>query len=172
LKKAKYVTKFNLLKEFWQVPLTNKAKEISAFVTPDGLYQYKVMPFGIKNSPATFQRLINMVISGLHGCNAYINNAIIYSNKWKEHFKTIKAFFNQLSDANLTVNFAKSKFCHAILTFLGHVVEQGKVKPIEAKVKAISKFPVPTCKKQLMQFLGMAGYYRKFVIIFRLLQNH
>ena len=65
---AKYVTKFDLLKGFWQIPLTDRAKEISAFVTPDGLYQYKVMPFGMKNSPATFQRLINMIISGLDDC--------------------------------------------------------------------------------------------------------
>ena len=60
---AKYVTKFDLLKGFWQIPLTDRAKEISTFVTPDGLYQCKVMPFGMKNSPATFQRLVNSLIS-------------------------------------------------------------------------------------------------------------
>ena len=59
---AKYITKSDLLKGFWQIPLTHRAKEISAFVNPDGLYQYKVTPFGMKNSPATFQRLINMII--------------------------------------------------------------------------------------------------------------
>ena len=65
---AKYVTKFDLLKGFLQIPLTNRAKEISAFITPDGLYEYKVMPFGMKNSPATFKRLINMIITGLDNC--------------------------------------------------------------------------------------------------------
>ena len=78
--KAKYVTKFDLLKGFWQVPLTDRAKEISAFVTPYGLYQYKVMPFGMKNSPASFQRLINKVIADLEGCEAYIDGVIIYSD--------------------------------------------------------------------------------------------
>ena len=67
---AKYVTKFDLLKGFWQIPLTDRAKEISAFVTPDGLYQYKVMPFGMKNSPVTFQRLINKIITGLDNCKS------------------------------------------------------------------------------------------------------
>ena len=62
----------------------------------------------------------------------------------------------------MTINLAKSKFCHATLTFLGHVVGLGQVKPVEAKVKAISDFPVPTCKRQLMRFLGMTDYYRKF----------
>ena len=70
---AKYVTKFDLLKGFWQIPMTDRAKEISAFVTPDGLFQYKVMPFGMKNSPATFQRLVNRLISNLDGCKAYID---------------------------------------------------------------------------------------------------
>ena len=160
--KAKFVTKFDLLKGFWQVPLTDRAKELSAFVTPDGLYQFKVMPFGMKNSPATFQRLINSVISGLGGCDAYIDDVIIYSETFEEQLDIIRSFFNRLSEAKLTINLEKSEFCHATLTFLGHVVGQGHVKPIDAKVLAISEFPIPTCKKQLMRFLGMAGYYRKF----------
>ena len=161
----KYITKFNLLKGFWQIPLTERAKEISAFITPDGLYHYKVMPFGMKNSPATFQRLINTIIAGIKHCKAYINDAIIYNDEWNHHLGTIKAFFNKLSEAKLAVNLAKSEFCHATLTFLGHVVGQGQVKPIEAKVDAISDFLVPTCKRQLMRFLGMAGYYRKLLRI-------
>ena len=81
----KYVTKFDLLKRYWQVPLIIRAKEVSAFNTPDGLYQYKVMPFGIKNSPATFQRLINGVLSGLDGCEMYIKDVVVYSNTWEQH---------------------------------------------------------------------------------------
>jgi hypothetical protein len=159
---AKFITKFDLLKGFWQIPLTERAKEISAFVTSDGLFQYNVMPFGMKNSPATFQRLVNTVISGLNGCDAYIDDVIIYNNTFEDHLQSIRNLFNRLSDANLTVNLSKSEFCHAVVTFLGHEVGQGKVMPIEAKVKAISEFPIPDGKKQLMRFLGMAGYYRKF----------
>ena len=84
---SKYVTKFDLLKGFWQVPLTDRAKEVSAFATPNGLYQYKVMPFGMKNSPATFQRLVNNVICGLDGCDAYIDDVIIYSTVGVTTFK-------------------------------------------------------------------------------------
>ena len=159
---ARYVSKFDLLKGFWQVPLTERAKEISAFVTPDGLFQYKVMPFGMKNSPATFQRLINQVISGLTGCDAYIDDVIVYSETWSEHVEIMCKLFEKLSDAKLTVNLCKCEFGKATVTFLGHVVGQGNVKPVVAKVKAICEFPVPKGKKQLMRFLGMAGYYRKF----------
>ena len=159
---SKYVTKFDLLKGFWQVPLTDRAKEVSAFATPNGLYQYKVMPFGMKNSPAKFQRLVNKVICRLDGCDAYIDDVIIYSDSWSDRLQRIRKFFDRLSKAKLTVNLAKTEFCHATVTFLGHLVGQGQVKPLEAKVNAISEFPVPKCKRQLMRFLGMAGYYRKF----------
>ena len=159
---AKSVTKFDLLKGFWQVPLTDRAKEISAFVTPDGLFQYKVTPFEMKNSPATFQRLINSVTAGLDGCEAYIDDVIIYSDTWEDHLKTIRKFFERLSEAKLTVNLAKSEFARAHVTYLGHVVGQGQVKPVDAKINAIADFPRPESKKQLMRFLGMAGYYRKF----------
>ena len=107
---AKYVTKFDLLKGFWQIPLTDRAKEISAFVTSDGLYQYKVMPFGMKNSPATFQRLINMIKTGLDNCKAYIDDAIIYSEEWVKQIKSIKEFFERLSKAKVTINLAKVNF--------------------------------------------------------------
>lgn len=159
---TRYVTKFDLLKGFWQVPLTERAKEISAFATPDGLYQYKVMPFGMKNSPATFQRLINKVIAGLHGCEAYIDDVIIYSDTWEEHLQIIRKFFERLTEAKLTINITKSEFAQAPVTYLGHVVGQGKVRPVDAKISSISEFPRPENKKQLMRFLGMAGYYRKF----------
>ena len=113
----KYVTKFDRLKGFWQIPLTDRAKEISAFVTPDGLYQYIVMPFGMKNSPATFQRLFNMILTGLDNCEAYVDDAIIYSKEWDQQIKTIREFFERLNKGKLTINLAKREFCHTTLTF-------------------------------------------------------
>ena len=107
--KAKYVTKIDLLKGFYQVLLTERAKELSTFVTLSGLYQYKVMAFGMKNSRATFQRLINSVKSGIDGCDAYIDYAIIYSDTWEEHLSTIRQFYDRLSDAKLTINLSKSE---------------------------------------------------------------
>ena len=83
------------------------------------------MPFGMKNSPATFQRLVNTIISGLDGCDAYT---------FEDHLQKIRNLFDRLSDANLTINVSKSEFCHTIVTFLGHEVGRGKVMPIKAKV--------------------------------------
>ena len=120
------------------------------------------MPFEMKNSPLTFQRLVNNVICGLHGCDAYTDDVIIYSDSWSDHLQRIRKFFDRLGESKLTVNLAKTEFCHATVTFLGHLEGQGQVKPLQAKVNAISEFPVPKCKRQLMRFFGMAGYYRKF----------
>ena len=159
---AKYVSKFDLLKGFWQIPLTDRAKEVSAFVTPKGLYQYKVMPFGMRNSPVTFQRLINSVIAEIDGCEGYIDDVIIYSDTWEEHLKIMRNFFKRLSDAKLTINLLKSEFGCGHVTYLEHVVGQGQVKPVEAMVEAISMFPQLASKKHVIRFLGMAGYYRKF----------
>ena len=86
---AKFVSKLDLLKGFWQVPLTEQAKKLSAFVTPKGLYQYKVMPFGMKNVAATFQRLINQLTQDLEGCEGYIDDIVIYSNTWQQHLECI-----------------------------------------------------------------------------------
>lgn len=150
---AKFVSKFDLLKGYWQVPLTERAKEISAFVSPDGLYQYKVMPFGMTNAAATFQRMIHSLLQDLEGCEAYIDDVIIYSKTWDEHLRIMCVLYDILAKANLTVNLVKRDFCHAYVEYLSHKVGQGHVTPIMSKVEAIAKFPIPTNKKELMRFV-------------------
>ncbi|XP_072051590.1 uncharacterized protein [Amphiura filiformis] len=138
---AKYVSKFDLLKRYWQVPLTDRAKEISAFCTPFSLYQYRVMPFGLKNAPATFQRMVNNLVSDIDNCEAYVDDLIIHTETWPEHLAALDMLFRRLSEANLTINLLKSEFCHATVKYLGHEVGMGKVRPLQAKVEAIEKYP-------------------------------
>lgn len=159
---AKCVSKFDLLKGYWQVPLTSRAKELSAFVTPDSFLQYRVMPFGVRNAPATFQRLINRVLAGMRGCDAYLDDVVLYSSDWANHVGQIRELFTRLAAANLTVNLAKCEFGKASVTYLGKVVGGGQVRPVSAKVEAVCGFPVPESRRELRRFLGMAGYYRAF----------
>ena len=84
---------FDMLKGYWQVPLTQLAFEISVFVTPSGLYQYKVMPFGMKNAPATIQRMVNKLVRDIDQCEGYIDDVVIYSDNWSDHIRQIKRFF-------------------------------------------------------------------------------
>ena len=124
------------------------------------------MPFGMRNAPAMLQRLINHIIHDVPGCEAYIDNVIIYSDSWEDHVKQIPASFECLKAANLTINLCKSEFGHACVTFLGHVVGQDLVEPIIAKVEAIVDFPEPSNKKELLRFLGIADYYRRFLFCY------
>ena len=163
---AKFVSTFDMLKGYWQVPLTQRAREISAFVTPSGLYQYKVMPFGMKNAPATFQRMVNKLVRDIDGCEGYIDDVVIFSDNWSDHICQIERFFQIMREAKLTINLMKSEFGKATVKYLGHIVGQGQVRPLDAKIQTIAKFPIPTSRKELARFLGMAGYYRNFCLNF------
>lgn len=142
--------------------MTERACEIASFITPDGAYSYNVMSFGLRNAPATFQRLMNRVVGGLEGCAVYLGDLVVYSDSWEEHLFRIQALFNRLKEAKLTVNLAKCEFAQATVTYLGKVVGHGVVRPVEAKIEAINKYPPPCTKRELMRFLGMVGYYRNF----------
>ncbi len=159
---AKFVTKLDLLKGYWQVPLTPRATEISAFVTPDDFMQYSVMAFGMRNAPSTFQRLMRIVLNGVENCEAYLDDIVIYSSSWEEHVSSLREVFSRLAGASLTLNLAKCEFAKATVVYLGKVVGQGEVRPVDAKIAAVMEFPAPRNKRELRRFLGMAGYYRGF----------
>ena len=110
ISKAKYSSKFDLLKGYWQVPLTDRAREISAFVTNEGLYECLVMPFGFKNSVCTFQRLMNIITRGLEGCVVYINDVVVFSDDWETHVHLIRESFCILRDTGLVINLTKCHF--------------------------------------------------------------
>ena len=116
IRKAKFVSKIDLLKGYYQIPLTDNAKLISAFITPEGLYQYTVLPFGLCNAAATFQRLMNKLISGISGTGVYIDDIICYSDNWEEHMVVLRKVFERLRQAQMTVNLVKSEIGLAQLT--------------------------------------------------------
>ncbi|XP_076030465.1 uncharacterized protein LOC143018769 [Oratosquilla oratoria] len=165
---ARWVTKLDLLKGYYQVRLTERSRAISAFVTPEGLYEFSVLPFGLRNAPATFQRLMNRLTAGMDGVRCYLDDIVVFGDTWELHLSRLKSLFAVLAANNLTVNLAKSEFGHARVTFLGHVVGQNEVRPVAAKIAAIQQYPVPEDKKKkekkkkVMRLLGMAGYYRRF----------
>lgn len=110
---AKYITKLDLLKGYWQVPLTERASEVSVFVTPDAFLQYTRMAFGLRNAPATFQRLMSMVLGEVQNCNIYLDDVVIYSSTWAEHMLTLCDVFRRLAAASLTLNLKKCEFAKA-----------------------------------------------------------
>lgn len=161
--RAQFVSKFDLLKGYFQVPLTERACDASAFVTHNAFYRCKVLPFGMKNAPATFQRLMNTVTAGLKNVVTYIDDVVVYSETWSEHISYIEHLFERLGSAQLVVNLSKCEFGKGQVTYLGHQVGSGAVLPKSAKVQAILDFPPPQTRRQLMRILGMCGFYRRFV---------
>uniref|UniRef100_A0A7N8YKI4 Gypsy retrotransposon integrase-like protein 1 n=2 Tax=Mastacembelus armatus TaxID=205130 RepID=A0A7N8YKI4_9TELE len=159
---ARFVSRLDLLKGYWQVPLTERASEIAAFVTPDCLLQYTVMAFGLCNAPATFQRLMNIVLHDVEECSVYLDDVVVYTQNWPEHVNVLCKVFERLAQASLTLNLAKCEFGQATVRYLGREVGQGQVRPVIEKIHAIVNFPVPTTRRMLRRFLGMAGYYRAF----------
>ena len=162
LGRARYLSTVDLLQGYYQVPLTSRASPISAFVTPSGLWEWTVLPFGLRNAPATFQRLMTYVTGDLVGVRCYLDDLVVWSETWEDHLTRLRSLFQALQEANLTINLKKSEFGHAHVTYLGHVVGQGNVAPVSAKVEAILQYPVPDSRKALMRFIGMIGYYRRF----------
>ena len=120
---AEYISKCDLLKGYWQVPLSKRARENAVFITPSGLYSYCVMPFGLRNTTATFQRLMNKVVVVLDGWAVYLD--VVYSDNWSDHIERVSALFDRLAEAHLTVNLAKFEFTKATVTYLGQQVGHG-----------------------------------------------
>ncbi len=113
---AKYVTKLDMMKGYWAVPLTERAREVSAFATPDGLYEYLVMPFGMKNSGASYQRLVNQCVGHIDGVEVYVDDVAIHSDTWEKHLIILRKVFWELRKAGLTGNLRKSDFGKAKLS--------------------------------------------------------
>ena len=113
----------------------------------------------LHESPATFQRLMDFVLLGLDVANAYLDDIIIASPDWNSHLQHIETVLKRLRDAGWTVKPSKCSFGQPHVEYLGHRIGQGQVQPIQNKVDAVAKFPLPVEKKQLRSFLGLAGYY-------------
>ena len=164
LGKAKYITTLDLTRGYWQVPVAEEDQPKTAFATPFGLFQFRVMPFGLSGAPATFQRMMDCLIQGMENFTAaYLDDLVIYSETWEEHLRHIQSVLDKLQEAGLTAKPAKCQFGMAQCTYLGHIVGNGRVYPEADKLQAVKAFPIPVTKKQVRGFLGLTGYYRRFI---------
>lgn len=163
LSKAKYLTKVDLSKGYWQIPVAENSREMIAFVTPHGLFQWKVMPFGLVNAPAVFSRMMRTLLDGLDDIENYIDDILVATETWENHVCIVRQLLTRLLTAGLTARPSKCYFGYHSLEFLGHVVGKGELKPEVSKVDNILNISRPQNKKQMRSFLGTIGYYRKFV---------
>jgi len=155
----------DLLAGFWEVELTDESKPKTAFTTPWGLFQFNVMPFGTTNAPPHFQRMMNVVLRGLlqRGIFVYIDDIIVTSKTWKEHLLKIEEVLLRLKKYGLVAKMEKCRFVDKSANILGFEVNKAGVRPEAWKVAAIADLPTPQTVKQLMSFLNMIGYFRRFI---------
>ncbi|KAJ8020220.1 hypothetical protein HOLleu_39750 [Holothuria leucospilota] len=163
LSKDIYFTKIDLSKGYWQIPMEETSKQYTTFVTNSGLYQFNVMPFGLVNSGATFSRIMRILLKDLQNVHNYIDDILIHTSTWEEHLKTVKEVLKRLRSSNLTARPTKCFIGYEEIEFLGHVVGKGTIKPKEDKVQAVKQAKRPETKTQLRSFLGLVGFYRKFI---------
>ena len=165
LGQAKYFSCLDLAMGYHQIDMDPSDIDKTAFSTKGGHWAFRRLPFGLKTAPATFQRMMNNVLSGLTGtrCFAFLDDIVIYANSLAEHDKKLREIFGRLRKYNLKLQPDKCEFLRTEVTFLGHKVSERGVEPDARKVEAIKNFPTPRTPKQLKSFLGLAGYYRRFV---------
>ncbi|KAL6417766.1 hypothetical protein ACFW04_014363 [Cataglyphis niger] len=162
---AKYFSVFDLASGFHQIPMHESHAGKTAFSTPHGHYEFNRMPFGLKNAPATFQRLMDQVLSGLQGNElfVYLDDIVLYASSLKEHEVKFNKLAERLKKANLKLQPDKCEFLRKEVGYLGHIISDQGVKPDPAKIQAVKEFPTPRNAKNIKQFLGLAGYYRRFI---------
>ena len=163
---AQYFTTLDLKSGYWQVPIREEDKEKTAFRTSSGqLYEFNQLPFGLCNAPATFSRLMDRTLAGLawNICLYYLDDIIVFSSTWAEHLERLRAVFERLRRANLKLGAHKCHLAAREVSFLGYRVTPEGLEPEPRLMEAISKLPPPINVAEVRSFLGLVGYYRRFV---------
>ena len=162
---SKWFSTLDLISGYWQVEIKDEDRPKTAFCTTEGLFQFRVMTFGLCNAPATFQRLMDLVLCGLQWscCLVYLDDIIILGSTFKEHICNIKNVLQRLREAGLKVKPVKCSFFQEEVHYLGHIISRQGVAPDVSKIEKILSWPKPTSTKDVQQFLGLAGYYRRFI---------
>ena len=158
----KYFTKMDLSKGYWQVGLSERSKPLTAFETPKGLFQFRTMPFGLVNSGATFCRLIRIILSNLPNVDSFVDDMWVFTETWKDHMTSLRQVLDRLRSAKLTAKPSKFMTVRKYRS-LGHNIVGQTVRPQEDKIQAIRDAPRPSTKRQIKSFLGLAGFYRRFI---------
>jgi hypothetical protein len=162
---CKYFTKLDLRSGYWQVRIKGEDIPKTAFRTRYGHYEFLVMPFGLCNAPATFQYLMNSIFKPFldRFVIVYLDDILIFSKTRQEHLADLDAVLKILQEHHLYANLNKCEFARKEVQYLGHIVNAHGILPDPAKIKAIRDWPIPAHTRELLSFLGLANFYRRFI---------
>lgn len=166
LRNAKYLSSLDIKSAYWQVSVAKESREYTAFTVPGrGLFQFKRMPFGLCNSPATFQRLIDRVLGAELEPHVfvYLDDVIVVTETFEKHLEILQEIFERIKNAGLTVSEEKCFFCRPELRYLGYVVDHQGLHVDPEKVSAVLNIPPPKNTTEVRRILGVASWYRRFI---------
>ncbi|KAL0901247.1 hypothetical protein ABMA27_006539 [Loxostege sticticalis] len=158
-------TTLDLSQGYHQIPVSEESKHLTAFVTPDGHFEYNRMPFGLTNAPAVFQRMVHSLLNKhkVPGVLAYMDDIVIGSKSIDEGMEKLQRVLDMLREANLTLNIKKCHFFKTTIEYLGFEISADGVRPGLRKVEAVAAFPTPRNPHEIRQFIGLASFFRRFV---------
>lgn len=157
---------FDVTSAYHQIDMEEVDKPKTAFSTPDGHWEFNKMPFGLSNSPSTFQRFMNVTLSGLTGdiCLVYLDDILVFNHLGpRDHIGKLKRVFDRLREANIKLKPSKSQFLMQEVKYLGHLISKDGIKPDPEKFSSILNFPIPKDITAVRSFLGLVGWYRRFI---------
>jgi hypothetical protein len=165
LGKSSWFTALDLQSGFWQIRMAPEDMGKTALITKSGLYDWTIMPFGLKNATSTFTRTMTEVFKELGNSflKIFVDDLNVHSEKWQDHLQHLGAVLSRLREVNLKLNPSKCCFAAGSIVFLGHVVSKEGTRLDPGKIDAVWQFPVPTIVTNVRSFLGLTGYYRKYI---------
>ncbi|XP_068207579.1 uncharacterized protein [Palaemon carinicauda] len=163
LSESNFFTKIDFTKGYWQIKVRSEDVPKTAFVTPDGQYEFLKMPFGMVNAGATYVKCMRTLLKGLDNVESYIDDLLVHTKSWSEHLETLQELFQRIRNANLTVRPSKCILASETVQFLGHEIQGGTLSLQETNISKIQSAPQPKTKKEVRSFLGLTGFYRAYV---------
>ena len=163
LKGSNIYSTFNMRSGYYHMVLSEKSRPKSAFVSSLGKWEFKRCPFGLAQAPLYFQRLVNKVLAGLTFAFGYLDDILVYSTDMETHLGHLRKLFIKLREADLKLKEVKCNFLKKNIQYLGHIVLGKGITPMPEKLACIKEMPPLKTPKEVKKFLGLIGYYRKFV---------
>ena len=162
--KARFISCFDAKSGYWQIPVKEESRWLTAFVCDAGLFEFKRMPFGLKSASNTFIRCMSRILNPIRSfTEPFVDDVSVFSMTWKDHLEHLEKFLRTVKDSGLTLSLKKCSFAQSKVTFVGHVVGSGLIEPDPVKIATVSSLQPPVTKKDVRRLIGFFSYFRNFI---------